>query len=180
MEKCDANVRKTSAVGSQWSDQTCNQDTVKSTEHRVTWILYTILDTIYSPIDINRPDTVGTSSSHGTKTFTWIHLCISVTSVHNACVNTHIPALQAKHQAYWSDQSDTHTVLAFMPPTTRLVSPLLLSLSSPLPIRLLFLSQSQFFFPTRLNWLPTFLTLGALLSPHAFVSLQLTLQLNVS
>lgn len=108
---------------------------------------------------------------------------------HTLCTKTRISGLQARHQAHWSDQSDTHTVLAFMLPTTRLVSPLLLFLSSPLfiltPLISVTVSLSLCRHHSRLTPQPhpspislaNFVAPATLLDPHSVCSFKLTLQL---
>lgn len=67
-----------------------------------------------------RPNAVGNSSSHCKKMFMWICVCITVTSEHNVCLNTHISGLQQ------GLISQIHAMLVFMALKTRKVSTLLL------------------------------------------------------
>lgn len=112
----------------------------------------------------------------------WICLYITVTSAHNACLNTHISGLQGRHQTYWSDQSDTHSVSLHASNNKISLTRPPPSPSSPLPILtpLIFVTLSFSLSHRPRSDFPIFLTPVTHLKPHSFFSLKLTLQLHVA
>lgn len=148
------------AMGSQWSDWTCNLVTVPSRLNP---------DLSSAPCDMNPicfteyctqsrgcKEIKHCSPSQCKNMLMWIRLYMSVTSVHSTCLNTHISGLQARHQAYWSDRSDTHSVsLHASNNKISLTPPPLPLILSPLTYSSHFCHSLIFSFPPPSFWLPT-------------------------